>query len=250
MTFKLSILCAVGTLLVGLTSAANVAAQQVAHSSIRRPQAAAEQPYTFLVFYKQNDGATQAMASALQEALATRADQATVKYVQVGDPAQQALVEKYDVARAPMPLTVVLAPNGAITGMFAQQATPERVEAAFVTPTMMFTMKSLQEGKLVLVSAHGSANSPAPPAIEELQGDPEFQGRVVSVTMQVSDPQEAKFTQQMKLDPQATETRTVVIAPPGVMVGQFKANASKEAIVTALAKAGRCCDDPNCKRKQ
>lgn len=250
MTFKLPILCAVGTLLVGLTSAANVAAQQVAHSSVRRPQAAAEQPYAFLVFYKHNDGATQAMASALQEALATRADQATVKYVQVGDPAQQALVEQYDVARAPMPLTVAVAPNGAITGMFAKQVTPQKIAGAFVTPTMMFTMKSLQQGKLVLVSAHGSANAPAPPAIGELQADPEFKGRVASVAMQVSDPREAKFAQQMKLDPQAADTRTVVIAPPGVMVGQFRANASKEAIVTALAKAGKCCDDPNCKRKR
>lgn len=250
MSLRPRTLCAVMATTLCLTYAAEVTAQRVAHSTVRRPQAAAVEPYTFLMFYKQNDSATQAMTQTLKEGLAASDGQAKLQFVQVGDPAQQELVKKYELARAPMPLTIAVAPNGAITGIFAQKVTPQKITDAFVTPTMMFTMKSLQEGKLVLVSAHGSANSPAPPAINALAADPEFKGRVASVAMRVSDPQEAKFTEQMKLDLQATDTKTVVIAPPGVMVGQFRADASKEAILTALAKAGKCCDDPNCKRKQ
>ena len=223
------------------------------HPAVAEAQAASPvetDKYAFLLFYKQNDAATQAMAGTLKEALSARADEASLRFVQAGDPANQSLVEQYDVARAPMPLAVAVAPNGAITGVFARKVTAAKVADCFVTPTMMFTMKSLQEGKLVLVGVHGSADSTPSPAIADLKMDPEFRGRVVSTSMRASDPQEARFAQQMKLDPRATTTSTVVIAPPGVLVGKFPASATKEEIASALAKAGKCCDDPNCERRQ
>lgn len=236
-------------LLISAVHAAVATAQPAAAVSATRPAAEAGQ-YRFLLFYKDNDAATKAMAATLREALTARPGQAAVSYARVGDPATQELVDKYDVARAPMPLTVVIAPNGAITGVFAQKVTAAKITEAFVTPTMMFTMKSLQEGKLVLVSAQGSGDPVEPPAIGELAADPEFEGRVASISMQVSDPREARFTKQMKLDPRARGTSTVVIAPPGVLVGKFAANATKEHIATALAEAGKCCDDPNCERRR
>ena len=101
--------------------------------------------------------------------MADKTDQAVVAYAQVGQPAEQALVAKYDVSRAPMPLTVVVAPNGAMTGMFAQKVTAEKLGEAIVTPTMMFTMKNLQDGKLVLVTVKGSAKAPAPVAVKDFQ---------------------------------------------------------------------------------
>ena len=76
----------VGVALIGLlaVSQSTVSAQQV--TTVRPPsasqaeatleQAAAEEKYTFLVFYKTNDAATQAMAATLKEGLATRADTA------------------------------------------------------------------------------------------------------------------------------------------------------------------------------
>ena len=39
----------------------------------------------------------------------------------VGDPAEKALVEKFGVSRSPLPLTLAVAPNGAITGVFSQR---------------------------------------------------------------------------------------------------------------------------------
>ena len=230
------------------TAAPAVAPTSKAQATI--DQAAKEGKYTFLLFFKQNDAATNAMTATLKEALAGKSEQAVVAHIQVGDPAEQALVTKYDVSRAPMPMTIALAPNGAMTGMFAQKVTSEKLGEAFVTPTMMFAMKNLQENKLVLVTVQGSAKAPAPVAIKDFQSDPHFKDRIVTIGMTAADPQEAKFVGQMQIDPKAKATHTVLLAPPGAMVGKFDAVASKDEIAAALAKAGKCCDDPNCKHHQ
>jgi hypothetical protein len=134
-----------------------------------------------------------------------------------------------------------------MTGMFAQQVQPAGIAEAFVTPTMMAVMKSLQEGKIVLVTVQGSGPAVSPPALREFQSDPHFSGRLTNLTMQASDPQEALFMGQMELDPRAAATHTAMLAPPGILIGKFAATATKTEIATALAQAGKCCDDPNCK---
>ncbi len=230
-----------------------IAAAQAPAKPIRPQPSVVSEPvenkYTFLVFYRQNDAATQAMTAALKGEMAKRQEVATAKFVQIDDPAQKALVAKYDVSRAPLPLLVAIAPNGAMTGMFPQKLPAEGIEGAFVTPTMMVTMKALQEGKLVLVTVGGSVPAPTPTAVTAFQADPHFSERLMTVSMEAADPQEAKFIAQMKIADTVLETQTVLLAPPGVLVGKFNATASKEVVAAALAKAGKCCEDPNCKHQ-
>lgn len=210
---------------------------------------AVESKYTFIVFYKQNDATTQAMSAAVKAEIAKYQGVATAKFIQVDDPAQKAIVAQYDVSRAPLPLTVAVAPNGAVTGMFPKKLPAEGIDGAFVTPTMMVTMKALQEGKLVLVTVGGSVPVPTPVAVTAFQADPHFNERLMTVSMAAADPQEAKFIAQMKIADTVLETQTVLLAPPGVLVGKFNATASKEVVAAALAKAGKCCNDPHCKHQ-
>ena len=214
-------------------------------------QSAAEGKYTFLLFYKTNDDATKAMSVALKEGLTGRAESATEVNVQVGQAAEKALVDRFDVSRAPMPMVVAVAPNGAITGMFTQKMTQEGIENSFVTPTMTKCMKSLQAGKLVFICVQGSVKAQAPASLRDFQADPHFKDRLVTYSLLASDPAEGKFLKQMKIDAAAASgTTTVLLAPPGVLVGKFDAFASKNDIAAALAKAGKCCEDPNCKHHQ
>ena len=249
------ILCAILLATVGAVLGGHVLAQQpkqppVSGAMTVIDRAAQDGTYAFLMFYKQNDAASIAMAATLKEAVADNSTQAVTAYVQVSNPAEQALVAKYDLSRAPMPMIIAVAPNGAITGMFPQKVTAEKLREAFVTPTMMLAMKNLQENKLVLVAVQGSAKAPAPVAIKDFQSDSHFKDRIVTLSMSAADPQEAKFIGQMQIDSKARVTYTVLLAPPGVMVGKFDAVASKDEIAAALAKAGKCCDDPNCKHHQ
>lgn len=226
------------------------AAHGVSRAQAVLSHAASENKFTFLVFFKQNDAATAAMSSSLQKTLAEHADQCVVTFVKVDDPAERALVAQYDVARSPMPLSLAIAPNGAITGLLGAKFAAEHVHNSFVTPTMMSAMKSLQGGKLVFVTVRGAGGVNASTALSELQTDPHFGPRMVTLAMNAADPDEALFMEQMKIDPRTNLTRIALLAPPGMLVAKFDANASKNEIAAALADAGKCCDDPNCKHNQ
>ncbi len=88
--------------------------------------AAAEQKYTFLLFFKDDGPATQAMAQTVKRGVESRSDRATVAFVDVANPAEKALVDRFGVSRAPMPLTVAVAPNGAITSLSPDESPRSR----------------------------------------------------------------------------------------------------------------------------
>ena len=51
--------------------------------------------FTIILFWKQDDAATQKMSAALKASLARRTDRATSMAVNIADPANQAIVEQY-----------------------------------------------------------------------------------------------------------------------------------------------------------
>ena len=211
-------------------------------------QSAEQQKYTFLLFYKEDNTATRTMARTLKEGVAQRTDQASLCLVAVADPAEQAVVKKFGVARAPLPFTLAIAPNGAITGLFSQKLTAAHIEGSFVTAGMAQCMKSMQDKKLVLVCVQASPRTATPAAVKDFQADPEFKDRVAVISVQLNDPSEAPFLKQMELDASKVKGSSIVfLAPPAVLVGKFASTTTKAELAAALHKAGKCCDDPNCK---
>ena len=209
--------------------------------------------FTFIVFTKDDSPAYRTMLQTVKSGVATRPKTATYTTADANAAGEQALVEKLGIARAPMPLTVAIAPNGAVTGIFPKAIQDEHLTASIVPPTMMRCMKSLQNQKLVFVClTHDSkTQAMAPAGVQLLTLDPDFKERIELVSMFVDDPAESRFLDQMKVKPAEVSGPTaVLIAPPGVLVGQYGAKATRQEIATAIHKAGQCCDDPNCKHNQ
>jgi len=203
--------------------------------------------HTFLVFYRQKDARTDAMVAALKRNL-SETDQAAISYVAVTDPAQKALVAKYGVSRAPMPLTMALAPNGAITAMFPGSIDDAKFATAFVTPAEADSLQALQQRKLVFITISTGRSSSPHAAIQGFSNDPDFSGRMQVIALDANDPTEREFLDDLKIVPGDPQTPAmIVLAPPGVLVGRFAAGTSKGEITAALAAANKCCDDPNCK---
>jgi hypothetical protein len=208
-------------------------------------QAAAQGRYAYVVFYRADDEVTRAMAQAVSTSAAERAQ---VVYVSLSDMAEQALVQQFGVGRAPMPMTIVTAPNGAVTGAFPQRVTAEQLAGAFVTPAMASCMKSMQQGRLVFLCLQTTPQPLVPGAVNEFAADPQFKGRVDVVFVQAVDPAEAQLLAELQLNAgQPAQANTVFFAPPGVLVGKFGLMSTKADVAAALHKAGKCCDDPHCK---
>ncbi|QDU74266.1 hypothetical protein Pan97_12730 [Bremerella volcania] len=221
-------------------------AQADAGATLQQAQQAGQ--FTFIVFYKDNSPQTQKMLQVVQQSISDQPQQATLATASMASAQGQALAEKFQVSRAPMPMTVAVAPNGAVTGLFPRQVAKANIDAAIVPPVMMECMKELQAQKLVFVCLTKSEQAAVPAGVRALQLDPMFKDRMALIGLNVQDATEARLMQQLKVDAdQVQGPYAALIAPPGVLVGHFSGTSTADQIAAAIHKAGKCCDDPNCK---
>ncbi|MCI0334941.1 MAG: hypothetical protein L0228_17175 [Planctomycetes bacterium] len=205
-------------------------------------------PFTYLLFWKQNDANTQQFAETIRTAAAKRPERANWTSIDVNDQANQAVVAQYGVSRAPMPLALCVAQNGAITAVFTRRPNDAALDRALVTPAMVDVTKALQDKKIVVVHVKPKSDAPLPYGAFEFTKDPAFQARATVVDVVANDPAESRFLTDMEFNAASVrDSAVVVMAPPGVLVGKFASTATKDEIAAKLHAAGKCCNDPNCK---
>ncbi len=198
------------------------------------------QKYLFILFWKENSPATQAVKQTLDAALARRGGQAAAVAVNITDPAESAVVAQFGVSRSPMPLVAAIAPNGAITGGFPLKLTEKDVAGAFVSPGTAACLKGTQARKLVLLCVQPTGARDLPPAVREFKADTQYGPATEVVTIQGTDPAEAGLLQALKIQP-ASSTVTAFIAPPGTLLGTFNQFATKQHLIDRLKNAQTCC---------
>jgi len=206
--------------------------------------------FTFILFWKEDNAATQDMAAKLTTAVEKRTARVEWAAININDPANQATVDRYKVSRAPMPMAVCVAPNGAVTGFYTNRISDEAVEQALVTPTMTSCMKAMQEGKMVLVHGRLDDRSALPNGAAAFASDAAFQARTTVVSFRLDDAQESRFVTELGVPANSKAPVVALLAPPGVLVGKFAESSTKDQIAAALHAAGKCCDDENCKHNQ
>jgi hypothetical protein len=208
--------------------------------------AARQDQHAFVLFYRGDDAATQSMHRTVQSTLAERTD-ALILPVRLDDAAESALVERFDATRTPMPATVVLAPNGAITSVFPQRVAPQQLTASIVPPSQAACLKALQEQKIVLLCVQPEGSDEIPAGVTAFQADPHFKDRTAVVTVTATDPTEANFLQQLAMRTDQPGCLVAFMAPPGVMLGRYNDRVTADILARKLASSGKCCDDPTCK---
>lgn len=114
-------------------------------------RAARADRYLFVFFYNRDDRQIRAMGVVFNRATARVADRADAIAVLTTNPAERGIVSKFGVDRAPMPLVLVLAPNGAIIRSFHTSFTEDQLLQARASRAEAKVLKSLQQGKLVLL---------------------------------------------------------------------------------------------------
>jgi len=208
-------------------------------------QAADARKYLFMFFYKTDDAETQAARRAVDENARKFADRAVVASVNVTDPAEQSLVNQYGLGRAPLPLVLAFAPNGAVTRSFVKNFDEAQLAMAFVSPSMEKCVKALQDRKIVFACIQNDStlhNAEALQGVKEFAADAQYARTTEIITVDPADPAEASFLKQLKVDSGPTEAVTVFLAPPGTMVGVYKGETKKETLVAAAKTAAQGCD--------
>lgn len=212
-------------------------------------RAAAANKYLFVFFWKEKSPQADAVWNVLQPAMGRLAEWADWTAVRITDPAEKPLVERFGVDRAPMPLVLALAPNGAITKAFPGKLEESQLRAAFVSPGTELCLKALQDRKLVLLCV-GEPPPPqnrlvVPAGVGQFKADPRYARMTEVVLLDPREPAEKDFLQELRIDPRIGPV-TVLMAPPGGVVGKFPGSVSKDQLVAKLATSRSACPDGKC----
>jgi hypothetical protein len=202
--------------------------------------AAGRQRYCFVLFWKEDDAATRAMRQTLQTCAASRDKQAAWVAVRTTDPAEKSVVDRFGVSRAPLPLALVVAPNGAVTGGFPQKVTEAQLAGALVSPGMAKCLHALQSRKLVLLCVQPPREA-LPAGVVQFQADPQYQPHTAVALLDPADPAEARHLKDLGVAAGSAAPVTLFLAPPGSVIGRFQGAVTKEQLVEKLKAARSCC---------
>ncbi|TWU61897.1 hypothetical protein V7x_35870 [Crateriforma conspicua] len=209
--------------------------------------AAAQDKYLFVYFWKQSDPPTQAMRAVFEKATSQMNDVADAISVQITDASNAAMVKKFGVSRAPMPLALAIAPNGAITRGLPVKFDEQQLKAAVVSRGTSHCLKALQDRKLVLLCVKHQTGPNDFPGAYEFTQDERYSAASQIVRIDPSDSSEHGFLQSLKIDPSADQGVMVVLSPPGQPVATFKSDVTKDQIIERLAAASAsCCPGGQC----
>jgi hypothetical protein len=207
--------------------------------------------YVFALFYRESNEQLATTAGLVESARKKISRKSEVVEINISDPTEKDIVNKFGASRAPMPLALVLAPNGAIMGGWpaSQLADDSKLIEAVGTKTSEQTMKALQKKNMVALcvqSSKTSDNTGAMKGVEEFLKDPKYGSTTAVVKADPTDPGDAKFLATLGIDPNSATATTVLLAPPGSVIGTFQGATPKDKLVAAVQaaaapKSGGCC---------
>ncbi|HBO44404.1 MAG TPA: hypothetical protein DD670_10825, partial [Planctomycetaceae bacterium] len=176
--------------------------------------AAREGKYAFILFSKENSEQTAAMRQLLHAAMQKWNGKVEAMEISLADAREKPLVDRFGVSRAPMPLILAVAPNGAITKGFPLKCTKEQLQQAFVSPCTAECLKCLQDRKLVLLcvqSERTQHNQVASEGARDFKADARFTKVTEIVTVNPEDGDETALLQELKVDPKPPQAVLVLL---------------------------------------
>jgi len=206
--------------------------------------------YLFFFFYKEKNARTAQSEQIFDRAVQSLNVPVQALKINVMDPEQREIIARYAVERAPMPMALIVAPNGAITGGFPYTFTPEQLKNAMVSPTVAHILKGLQNRKLVFISVQNETtqnNEAAMRGIQEMSHDSRFANAIESVVVNPANEQDRGFLTQFGVNAQSQQAQTIFLAPPGDKINTYVGATYKEQLVADLQNAASgCCPDGCC----
>jgi len=205
--------------------------------------------YLFVLFYDTKGESLTAMESSVNDFKNKSSEKILFYKARTTDDKEQDVIKVYGINRAPLPLLLVFAPNGAVTGGFPKEVSMDSLEKSIVPTVVMNALKTVQDGKIALVLLQNiktKFNNESSKAAEEFAGDSTMKGYVDIIKADPSDPKNSDFLSSSKLSKDITEATVVFIVPPGSIAGVYKGKITKDTLVTAFSKCSSgsgsgCC---------
>jgi hypothetical protein len=242
------------TLALGITtytkadSPTDNSAPTASHAAAALETAANHDKYLFIFFFDKEDSNTSAMKDVLQKAMAKMTDRADSMTINVTDPAEKTIVDKFRARGAPMPVVLAIAPTGAPTRAFPKKFDEAQLQQAFVSRCTAKCMKAIWDRHSILLCVQNDktqSNEEAMQGVKAFKADPQYAKGMEIIVLNPADKEEQSFLKDLEVDPRTTKAVTLLVMPPGTPVARFTGAVTKDEIETAVAKAKSSCG-PGC----
>ncbi len=224
-------------LLCGLVSAAGASLQQDLEKATKKQKIA-------FVLVTEPSATGVAEARDLIRGAMKQVKESTLLELDRADPGNADLIAKHRLAGVPVPLILVFARNGVLAGgLSAAQGTVERLVGMVPSPKKAEIMQSLQGGKSVFIdmSRRGMGGYAAALAACAAACD-RMAGKSVTVAIDLDDPAEASFLNQLKVNLTAADPIILVVNTSGQITGNHTGAVDAALLVEEAGKRlSGCC---------
>lgn len=200
--------------------------------------------YLFLFFYDKKDDLYGKMEETVSNFTKNTEQKVFIYEASAKDPKNADIVYKYKIDRAPMPLLMVIGPNGAVLGGFSKSVTADKLAKSLVPPLTMDVLKVVQQQKMAVVllqNGKTKLNVESSKTATDLAYDKRLLGSVEIVKADPADPRNRDFLVNANIVGAIANATIVLIAPPGIVAGVFQGDATKESIISSISPSGGGC---------
>lgn len=191
----------------------------------------------------------QAMENAYIKAHSTMKETLNAVSIDLQNTGAGFLIEKYKLKYAPVPIVIIIAPNGVVSGSFRSSFSPEQVESTFQTPKTLQCLLAFQERRLVFISAQGketTENNEALDGITRFGKENPLYGKLEMILIDPKDSSESALLAQLKVQPDIKKAQTFLLVPPGRIVGRWAGATDPGEFVKRLNSLAKSCSTPSC----
>ena len=229
-----------------LSAFAGYALPSNAQSAIN--EAAKAGQFLFITFHEAKDASFTKMASAIQTFKKSSKKKVAVFNAKVSDPANQDVVGKYGIPTGEeLPVVLVFAPNGVVTGGFPKTVTSDQLKQSVnVSELMLKILKPLQEQKVVLVALQNQStlsNTESWSGVNDFANDAMYSKAVAALKADPAAAENQEFMKQCGLISPLTQATVVVLMPPGRIGKVLTGKVTKKDMLAAIQSCagGSCC---------
>ncbi len=169
--------------------------------------------------------------------------------IDVKNPGSKFLVEKFNLRYAPLPIVIIVAPNGVISGSFKSEFSSKQVKATFHTPKTLECLLVFQERKLLFISVQGkttSDNKESLGSIRKFEKENPLYRVGKLVVLDPKDNNETSLLKRLRIQPDIKQAQTFLMAPPGRIIGQWAGATDPGKFVARLKSLSKSCSTPSC----
>ena len=216
-------------------------------------EASTARQYLCLIFYEAQDASLTGISSSIATFKKSSAKKIAVYKAKLSDPANKEIAGKYGIqSGGELPLLLVFAPNGVITGGYPKTVTADQLKQSTTVPELMLSiLKPLQEQKVVLVALQNAStkfNKESWLGVNDFANDANYKQMVTAIKADPLAAGSQEFIKQCQLIPPLTEATVVVLLPPGKIGKILNGKIIKADILGALqaCSAGSGCKPGSC----